>query len=1031
MSERILRALMQLFAIIAKVDEVPESDSDTVEIQSTRGKEIISSFLITELSSADVNKYLTIFEEFLVSTRGRIYSQKKDQKRTSLHSVKILRICSQINKELTQRQKIIVLIRILEFIHRDDFITGNELKFVKTVSDTFNVSDAEFDTLVSFTDSDGSEITDEDGHIYYCSKSFDSLTSAKSGLAEGLDSPIHFVNIDSVKTIFFRYHGSDELYINGKYVARDKVHVLNVGSTLRTGKSTQIFYSDLISKLSSSEEHESISFKALNIEHSFKSGKTALQPLSIETSQAKLIGVMGGSGSGKTTLLNVLNGKIKPSKGTVEINGINLHETPHLIEGVIGNVNQDDLLIEELSVFENLFFSAKLSMGHLTPHELAKKTVEILRSIGLYEIRYLKVGSPLEKVISGGQRKRLNIALELIREPSILFVDEPTSGLSSRDSDNIMDLLKELSLKGKLVFVVIHQPSSNIYKLFDRLLIMDQGGYPVYDGIPLNAIVHFKTHSHKGNAHERECNLCGNVNPEQIFNLIDAKIVDEFGLETSQRKRLPKDWNILYSEKLNKYNIETVKAQPLKQNTLPSKLSQFWSYVQRDFLSKIANRQYVLMNSLIAPLLAVLLSYFIKYSGWIKGETTYSYFYNENVPQYIFISVIVSIFLGLTVAAEEINRDKKILEREAFINLSRGSYLLSKIWILLVISAAQSLLFVLIGNTILDIRGMYFEYWFMLFSTACFSNIVGLNISSAFNSAKVIYIIVPLMIIPQLLFSGVIVKFDKLHPSLSNATKVPWLGNMMVSRWAYEGLVVEQSSNNKFENYFFDVNASRNESEWIKDYWIPEMNSLKRQLTDSKSSKSQKQNAKITLINEINDEEAKWTNLKCDSCVEILNATPQLTQKSFESFDKFINYLKLQCIKDINESTSNEQAIIDSLGINEYKFLKNNYQNEALVKLVTNKMESNKLINYNGHLYQNATPIYHESGERFFNTHFYTPHKKILGTDFNTFNANVLMIWIFSILTYIALYFDLLRKVIVGIMKMLTRVNIKKAPSRN
>ncbi len=119
--------------------------------------------------------------------------------------------------------------------------------------------------------------------------------------------------------------------------------------------------------------------------------------------------------------------------------------------------------------------------------------VDLLNSIGLYEAKDLKVGSPLEKTISGGQRKRLNIALELIREPSVLFVDEPTSGLSSRDSENIMDLLKELALKGKVIFVVIHQPSSDIFKMFDKLLILDLGGRPIYYGNPVDGVLYFKS----------------------------------------------------------------------------------------------------------------------------------------------------------------------------------------------------------------------------------------------------------------------------------------------------------------------------------------------------------------------------------------------------------------------------------------------------------------------------------------------------------------------------------------------------------
>ena len=136
--------------------------------------------------------------------------------------------------------------------------------------------------------------------------------------------------------------------------------------------------------------------------------------------------------------------------------------------------------------------------------QIAKLCVQTLKSIGLYETKDLKVGSPLKRLFSGGQRKRLNIALELIREPSIMFVDEPTSGLSSRDSENIMDLLKELSLKGKLIFVVIHQPSSDIFKMFDKLIILDRGGYPIYNGNPVDAVIYFKRLVQHVNSEESE-----------------------------------------------------------------------------------------------------------------------------------------------------------------------------------------------------------------------------------------------------------------------------------------------------------------------------------------------------------------------------------------------------------------------------------------------------------------------------------------------------------------------------------------------
>lgn len=1018
MSERILRALMQLFAIIAKVDEVSDEESGESTIQSTHGKEIIVSFLKSELSSEDVNKYLNIFDNFLISTRGKLLSQKKDQKRTSLHSVKILRICEQINKELTQRQKIIVLIRMLEFISRDDMQTENEIRFVQTVAESFHIDVREYELLKSFVESKGKDFPDGKEHIYFHSIVPAEFRYAKFELLEGLDGLVHIIYVESVKTLFFKYFGTDELFINGQIVANDKTHVFNVGSTARTSKSSQLYYSDLISKVTDSSNRIPISFEVKNVIHTFQGGREAIRKISFSTGGGKMVGIMGGSGTGKTSLLNILNGKIKPTFGKVEINGIDLHEEKYRLQGVIGNVNQNDLLIEELTVFENLYFSAKLSMKGLSKTELTRRVIELLQSLGLYEIRNLKVGSTLDKVISGGQRKRLNIALELIREPAILFVDEPTSGLSSRDSENIMDLLKELSLQGKLVFVIIHQPSSHIFKLFDRLLILDQGGYPIYDGIPLDAIVHFKTFSFKGNAHERECNLCGNVNPEQIFNIIDAKIVDEFGNETRVRKRSPEDWNALYKRHRQNYEVKEEKGIPTSGTGLPGRFSQFVTYFIRDFLSKRANTQYMLINGLVAPILAIVLSFFIKFFSYTEGEQNYTYFGSENIPQYIFIAVIVSIFLGLTVAAEEINKDKKILAREEFINLSRSSYLFAKIAILFIISAIQSLLFVLIGNYILEIKGMWLDYWVIMFSTACLSNLAGLNISSAFNSAKVIYIIIPLMIIPQLLFSGVIVKFDKLHPSLSNATRVPWVGNMMASRWAYEALAVEEASQNAFEVHFLNDRIEKSSAEWLKDYWIPELRRNIDILLAEDSDLKSKQQALELVRNEISYADAFWGNLDCKGCIESLSGT-SLTEEDFANIDVFINYIRAHSIATINKRRDHIQHIIDSMGIEQYKELQDNYSNDALIRIVTNKTETNKTIEAGSRLYQNDNPIYHlPKGESFFDTHYYAPYKYIFGKRIKTYYANLIVLWVISIITYVALYFDLLRKFIHGFQRL-------------
>jgi len=285
----------------------------------------------------------------------------------------------------------------------------------------------------------------------------------------------------------------------------------------------------------------------------FKNSDNGIRNFTFYEEYGQLVGIMGGSGVGKSTLLNVLNGNLKPLMGEVLINGYNLYdeEDKKVLQGVIGYVPQDDLLIEELTVFQNLYFNARLCLNKFPESKIEEVVNNILDDLDLREIKELKVGSPLNKVISGGQRKRVNIALELIREPSILFIDEPTSGLSSVDSEVVMNLLKEQTFKGKLIIVNIHQPSSDLYKMFDKVIILDKGGYQIYYGNPGEAIIYFKSMSHHANAEEDQCTKCGNVNPDQVLQIIEGKVLNENGKPTRTRKVSPKEWFEMFREKLN------------------------------------------------------------------------------------------------------------------------------------------------------------------------------------------------------------------------------------------------------------------------------------------------------------------------------------------------------------------------------------------------------------------------------------------------------------------------------------------------
>ncbi len=1015
MSEKILKALMQLFAIVANVGR---DDSNT--------KEFVNQFLNEQLNQELVNEYLQVYDHYY-NEQNKKREGAKARKRTSLNSVKILKICAEINKELTQKQKIYVLVQLLEFIFFNNNDTEQAMEFVETVSDSFNISTSEYIEIKDFVSAANEELP-KTANVLLINNHEKTAGEHKHINADGIDGEVRILNITSVKMFFLKYFGKTELQLNSQLIKPVKTYVLTQGSSLRGSKVAPIYYSDIITSFLSDLNIEKTTFTVDNITYKFKNENIGLHPMNYEEESGNLIGIMGASGAGKSTLLNVLNGNYKPSTGAVKINGFDIHdpENKDKIEGVIGYVSQDDLLIEELTVFQNIFYNAKLCFGSLSDREIVKLTFKVLNSLGLWETRNLKVGSPLEKTISGGQRKRVNIALELIREPSIMFVDEPTSGLSSRDSENIMDLLKELTLRGKLIFVVIHQPSSDIFKMFDKLIILDTGGYLIYNGNPVEGIVYFKEQMSQANAAESECFNCGNVTPEQIFNIIESKILDEYGNQTEKRRITPNVWYNAYNDNL-KNNQDYIKTEvneaPKKSLKIPNAFKQFKVFIIRDVLSKLTNKQYMLINFLEAPVLAFILSFTIRYSDTNQADSTgYIFRSNENFTAYIFISVIVALFLGLTVAAEEIIRDRKILKREKFLNLSKGSYLFSKIFIMFAVSAIQIMSFVLVGNSILGIQGMYLEYWLILFSAACFANILGLNISATFDSAVTIYILIPFLVIPQLMLSGVIVKFEKLNPTITIQDKVPFVGEIMVSKWAFEALAVKQFKDNEFNQNFFYIDKDIKTTSFRKNFWLSRLNDrsnfIKRTYNDEEEQENIANGVEL-LYNEISEENARNQDVQFENTEALNDGIP--SKEVLGEVDEYLVDLNRYYIKKYNEyNDEKDQLLIEMNNSPEKKAdfieLKNNYTNESLEDLMTNKNDLNKIIEWKNELIQRADPVYRDPDG--FRSHFLASSKKLFGNYITTFSANLMVIWGFSIFLAITLYYDALRKLLDGLGKL-------------
>jgi ABC-type multidrug transport system ATPase subunit len=1025
MSEEILKALTQLFAIITK------QDGGVTE----RERQFVINFFQTELDRDSIKEYLELYDQF----SG--YGKEEDGKAklTSVRdSVKTLGICKKINKTLTQKQKLVVLIKLLELVGTDKNFTNQRMEIINTVSTVFNIGQYEYQLVEGFIVSENPSLLDY-ADILLLDKEHTGEEGKKSKHVHGhIEGSLIFMRVQSVDMYFTKYLGEETNLLNGFPMQPNRVYLFSHGSTIKTQAGDALYYSDLVANFNEEIKTTKLSFNVIIDELKFRNGGIGLRNVAISEGPGRLIGIMGASGAGKTTLLNVMAGLVQPTQGQILINGFDINKQKDKIHGVIGYVSQDDLLIEELTVYQNLYYNAKLCFASLGEEEIHKRVMEVLENLGLDQRKDLPVGNPLDKTISGGQRKRLNIALELIREPAILFLDEPTSGLSSRDSENVIDLLKELSLKGKLIFVVIHQPSSDIYKMFDKMIVMDTGGYPAYYGPPVEAVTYFKKSTLQVDSNRGQCETCGNVNPEQIFNIIEAKVVDEYGQPTNKRKISPPQWYELYKTNFKLLRVDDVKEEPPQSLSLPNRFKQTLIFATRDTLAKLSNKQYLLINLLEAPLLAIILAVIIKYKSAPGGEQ-YLFRFNENFPAFLLMSIIVALFMGLTVSAEEIIRDRRILRRESFLNLSWNSYLMSKLGILFTLSAIQTFTFVAIGILILEIEwAMLLPFWFVLFSTSCFACVLGLNISSAFNSAVTVYVMIPLLLIPQMILSGLLFSFDKLNDVISTKGKVPVVADMMASRWAYEALVVDQFVNNRYEKPFYKYDKIESQSDFHASYLANELERKRKYIADNINEKNdsilQIVKKDIALVQKtiLDDHFKRGMEDYLKTEWTLSTFTPEFNKKLEDyivAYRKFYQSAFNLVVSTREGLMAKMEADATGLKLND---IKNRYYNESLADLVKNISEKERIIEYQGKLYQQINPVFVDprpSGPLDYRAHFFAPMKNLFGGMVTTYLFNNLVVWLMTVVLYLTLFFELLRKLVISFEQIPARLKRTKAPA--
>lgn len=876
MTDVIISSFISLFALFGKVEQVDEE----------RAKEMLVSYLRHHFGIRNIDLYLDLYSDM------RMAYEMTDDLNTQ---ETVSSICASLHGRIRTSEEALLLLRLMEFCSDDGL---KAVDMFDTMARQFHISESQYADFTDYVNNKESE------HVL--------LHHIK-----GFDGPIKTLLDRATGLLIFSYMGNDTVLLNDVHVLAGTYQVWQQSGVLKNAVGQPVYYSSIISAYTKDENKtQAVEFCGRDINFRFPGSDNGMHDLSFTLHNGELLAIMGGSGTGKTTLLSLLNGSMKPQEGTITINGHDISEPK--AKDLIGFVPQDDLLIEELTVYQNLWFTAKLCFEGMPEQELDHRVMKTLKDLGLDAVKDLKAGSPINKYISGGQRKRLNIALELIREPAVLFLDEPTSGLSSADTEKVINLLKEQTLKGKLIIVNIHQPSSDVYKLFDRLWLLDRGGYPVFDGNPIDAITYFKEAANYADAETSACPMCGNVNPEIVLNIIDEKTLNSNGELSDDRKMTPHEWHELYLKNRPELSEPSVSEVPPSDQKKPNVLKQFAIFLHRNFKTKITNVQYLAITLLQAPLLAVVCALLTRYAP-PEGYTVMG---NKNLVSYLFMAVIVATFTGMSGSAEEIIKDRALLKREKFLHLSYGSYIWSKIIYMACVSLIQTLLFILVGNTIMGLHGLFGVWWLILFITAFLANLTGLLLSQCLNSVVAIYISIPMLLIPQILLCGLVVSFTDLNPR-STTGNVPLIGDIIPSRWSYEALAVTSFTDNNYKRHFFDVEKQKYETQYYNMGLLYELQSQLETMNDEKKRGK-----------EVNPNHMEVIRTNLPLVTEFCGMQPYKGDESYQSLYDYMKEAEKVLAKRSNELTLEAEKYVSAFVRNHSKEylleLKRNYSNTKL-----------------------------------------------------------------------------------------------------
>jgi ABC transport system ATP-binding/permease protein len=546
-------------------------------------------------------------------------------------------------------------------------------------------------------------------------------------------------------------------------------------------------------ELAQREYYGNVTIEANGIVVLAPNGKRLLDPVSLTVFPSELVALMGPAGAGKTTLLKALNGYTRPVEGKVLFNGHSLYDYYDRFRQQMGYVPQDDIVHPQLTVRQALYFSARLRTD-LTDAEIKSRTEKVLYDLGIPDKIDTVIGSPERKTLSGGQRKRVNIALELITDTPLLFLDEPTSGLSSYDAESVVDLLKALSKSGKTIITTIHQPSLKVYKQFDDLLMVsrDKGDSPgalVYFGPAYpDSIQFFNPVAAKApdrgssDADSSASTTKQELNPEMLFS----------GMNTVPEVNRTQTWRKRYET--SRYQKEFVAGRSGKQPAASGKTGeesprrqfgfvQWLALVRRNLIVKLQDRAQTAILLLQAPLFAVLVV-LVNYPLQADHFDELS----QKLPIVHFLMVVAAIWFGCNNAARDIVGEWTIYKRERMVTLKLVPYVFSKLAVLFGLCVFQCGSMLAIVYVCCGLHSSFPDDFLVLLLSSMIGAGLGLCISALSKTNESAIALLPVVLLPIIALGG------GMRPIYLMPKAGQIVSEIIPSRWAFEANLVREAT---------------------------------------------------------------------------------------------------------------------------------------------------------------------------------------------------------------------------------------------